>query len=121
MLPRPPYSAHVKEKQQMTSRKSSVLSQIAFVVLAAGHFSMSGQAQDVQEYYVERGEYFTQSTTNRAVRALSHELFAYAFPAANGSVLSAALTGPRGLSFSLTNIGGVFQLLDEFLDSIALT
>src|SRR5437899_1740526 len=105
----------------MTSRKSSVLFQTAFVILAAGYFSSAGQAQDVQEYYVERGEYFTQSTTNRPVTALSHELFAYVFPATNGSVLSAALYGPRGLSFSLTNIGGVFQLLDEFLDSIALT
>ena len=70
---------------------------------------------------MERGEYFTQSTTNRPVRALSHELFAYLFPATNGSVSSAALFAPRALSFSLTNVGGVFQLLDEFLDSIALT
>ena len=105
----------------MTSRKSSVLYQTGFVVLAAGFFSSAGQAQDVHEYYVERGEYFTQSTTNRPVTALSHELFAYVFPATNGSVLSAALSGPRGLSFSLTDSGGVFQLLDEFLDSIALT
>jgi len=105
----------------MISRKSSVLSQIALVVLAAGYFSKSGQAQDVQEYYVERGEYFTQSTTNRPVSALSHELFAYVFPAANGSVLSAALSGPRGLTFSLTDSGGAFQLLDEANNSIALT
>src|SRR5437660_342598 len=97
----------------MISRKSSVLSQIALVFLTAGYFSSSGKSQDVQEYYVERGEYFTQSTTNRPVGALSHELFAYVFPATNGSVLSAALSGPRGLSFSLTNSGGVFQLLDE--------
>ena len=105
----------------MISRKSSVLSQIALVVLTAGYFSTSGQAQDVQEYYVERGEYFTQTTTNRPVRALSHELFAYLFPFMNGSVLSAALSGPRGLSFSLTDSGGAFQLLDEANNSIALT
>ncbi len=105
----------------MTSRKSSVLYQATFVVLTTIFFPSPGKAQDVQEYYVERGEYFTQSTTNRPVRSLSHELFAYLFPTTNGSVSSAALSAPRGLSFSLTNIGGVFQLLDEFRESIALT
>src|SRR5438067_3923468 len=105
----------------MISRKPSVLSQIALVFLTAGYFSASGKAQDVQEYYVERGEYFTQSTTNRPVRALSHELFAYVFPATNGSVVSAALSGPRGLDFSLTDSGSAFELLDEAHNSIALT
>jgi hypothetical protein len=106
----------------MTCRKSSVVSRTSLLILVFSCFWHDhAPAQDVQEYYVERGEYFTQSTTNRAVYPLSHELFAYVFPATNGSVTSATLSGPLYLSFTLTQRGGVFQLLDQYLGNIALT
>src|SRR5215475_11611908 len=67
-------------------------------------------AQDVREYQIIRVEYFTQATTNRAATEadLLHELYAYAFPAYNGAIISATFSSPQGWTLPLTNTGSSF-------------
>lgn len=67
-------------------------------------------AQDVREYQIVREDYFTQATTNRAATDadLLHELYAYAFPAYDGAIISASFSSPQGWTLSLTNTGAFF-------------
>jgi hypothetical protein len=67
-------------------------------------------AQDVREYQIVREDYFTQATTNRAATDadLLHELYAYAFPAYAGAIISASFSSPQGWTLSLTNTGTLF-------------
>jgi hypothetical protein len=67
--------------------------------------------QDVLEAVIERHEYFTQCTTNRADITLDRRnyLDPVVFPASSGSVFSVNVTGPGGLNVPLNDNNNIFS------------